>query len=164
MKRALTLLFALLCVCMAVPGAGATDAVTSASVTYFYGQSAITKEELLEQLELGAQKNGAVTVATVSADGSPNLAVVIPGVADENTLVFALAPNQTRVNFAERKVAVMAYYIYNPDAAEKPDRNRGCRVHLKLVEDETRLTELNEGKEKPENYQYFEIVKIEPLG
>lgn len=138
------------------------DSISSASTTQFYEDSAISGEELLDAIR---NMEGSITLATTNEDGSPNLAVIIPGVADENTLMFGIAPNQTKINIEERKLAVMSVYIYNPEAVEKTDRNIGAKLVLKLVEDEEKITKLTKDTDTPEGAMTFmEIVKVLPLG
>lgn len=145
-------------------GTASMDSISSASTTNYYSDSSLTKEQFLEDLTLGQTKPGTTTVATVNEDGSPNIAVVVPGAVDENTIVFSLSPNQTRRNFEKKKIAILAYYIYNPAAEDKAERNKGCRIIIELIEDQAAIAQYNEGKENSENNQYFKIVEVLPLG
>ena len=61
--------------------------MTSASLTH-YEDSSLSQEELLRAIENG---EGGCTIATVNQDGSPNLIVAVPGVADGNHLIFGWA-------------------------------------------------------------------------
>lgn len=137
------------------------DSISAASKTYYYEKSGLKDKALIEAIN---QRKGASTVATTNADGSPNLAVVVPGVADDNTLMFGIAESQTKKNIEERKLAVLSVYIYNPTAAEKTDRNIGAKVVLKLVEDKAKIKELTEKTKSKEGTIFMEMVKVMPLG
>lgn len=137
------------------------DSISAASKTYFYEKSALKDNALLEAIK---QRKGASTVATTNVDGSPNLAVVVPGLADDNTLMFEMAENQTKVNVQDRKIAVLSVYIYNPTAAEKTERNVGAKVVLKLVEDKDKIKQLTEKTKAKEGTIFMEMVKTMPLG
>jgi uncharacterized protein YnzC (UPF0291/DUF896 family) len=136
------------------------DAKASASVTYFYEGSSLKGEDLLKAI---TERKCAISVATVNADGSPNAAVVIPAVADAETLMFGLADNQTKVNLMERKQAVVTAYIYNPTAENKLERNVGARLVVEYISDEAKINELNE-KTKLKGMMYVKILEIKPLG
>ncbi len=137
------------------------ESISAASKTYFYENSALKDQALLDAIN---ERKGATTLATTNADGSPNLAVIVPGVADENTLMFGISENQTKVNIQERKLAVVSVYIYNPSAAEKTERNIGAKLVLKLVEDEAKIKELTEKTKAKEGTVFMDIVKVLPLG
>lgn len=137
------------------------DSFTSASVKNFYEASSLKGEDLFQAIK---ERKCAISVATVNPDGSPNAAVVIPGMADEKTLMFGLADNQTKVNFKERKDAVVTAYIYNPESEEKLERNVGARLVTKYIDDEAKIEELMKKTEANEGTMFLEIVEILPLG
>ncbi|MCB2288560.1 peptidoglycan-binding protein [Clostridium sp. CS001] len=137
------------------------DSISAASKTYYYESSSLTGVKLMDAIKA---RSGATSVATTNQDGTPNIATVVPGVADENHLQFGISPNQTSANILERKIAVLTFYIYNPTAVEKADRNIGARVVLKLVEDETKIKDLMTKTKAAEGTIFMEIVKVLPLG
>lgn len=137
------------------------DAQASASVTYYYESSSLKGDALLNAIK---ERKCAISVATVNADGSPNAAVVIPGLADEETLMFGLANNQTKVNFIERKQAVVTAYIYSPTATSKADRNIGARLEVEYISDEAKIKELTAKTNAAAGTMFVKIIKILPLG
>lgn len=138
------------------------DTITAASGTSYYAGSSYDLDALKEAL--GAYPYPvSVTVSTVNADGSPNLAVAIPGISEDGKyLTFGLAENRTRENLTERELAVVLFYEYTPEA-EKALRNQGCKVVVGYVGDEENKR-LNEeaGNENPS--LFMEIIEILPIG
>ncbi len=145
--------------------AQSVDSVSKASTVQYYAKSSLEGEALWTALE---SRRCAISVATVNADGIPNAAVVIPGVAKDRTaLIFGLAPNQTAENFKARKLAVVTAYIYDPSAAEKLDRNKGARIVVEYISDpelQKRLAEENKDRGASEKSTFMRIVKVIPLG
>jgi len=141
--------------------APSADSISAASGKFYYEAASYTAEQL--KVALSAYPySGSVTIATVNEDGSPNLAVAIPGLsADGQYLTFGFAENRTKLNMTMRKLAVVSVYEYKPTAESKADRNRGCRIILEYPGDEANAA-LNAGKERPS--LYMKIVKILPLG
>ena len=137
------------------------DSISSASVAHFYEASSLKGEELMNAIN---DRSGSVTIATTNEDGTPNIATLVPEAVDENTLMFQFAENQTKVNLEERDLAVLSYYIYKPEAEEKADRNSGARLILKLITDESKISELSTKAEAPAGVIFMEIVKVLPLG
>lgn len=137
------------------------DSISSASKVYYYKSSSLTGQALLDAI---TQKKGAVAIATTNADNTPNIATVIPDVVDANILMFGITDNQTRHNIRERKIAVMSFYIYNPDAADKSIRNSGARIILRIIEDKAKIKELLLKTKKADDTTFMEIVKVLPVG
>lgn len=137
------------------------DSISAASKAYYYEKSSLTGANLMNAI---SARKGAAAVSTTNEDGTPNIATVIPGVVDENHLMFGISPNQTKTNINERKIAVLSYYIYKPEALEKSERNIGARLILKLVEDETKIKDLMTKTKAAEGTIFMEIVKVLPLG
>lgn len=164
MKRTLVAL-TLLAAALGLASAQSADAVSKASTVQYYAKSSLLGEDLWKALET---RQCAIAVATVNADGSPNAAVVIPGVTkDRSALVFGLAPNQTLLNFRERRLAIVTAYIYNPSAADKLERNKGARILVEFVSDPAqagKLLEDNRDKGATENSVFMRILKVMPLG
>lgn len=174
MKRTKLFIIATLCMFIFVGCTGANetkdstketvhnvDSISAASKVVFYPDSSLEGQELIDAIEA---RTGAVAIATTNDDGTPNIATIIPGVADENTLMFGSTENQTKLNIDQRKLAVLSFYIYKPDAEEKSERNAGARLILKLVEDDSKLEELRTKTEAGEETIFMEIVKVLPIG
>lgn len=136
------------------------DGISSASCHFFYEQSSYSKEELFQALELGQVTT---SLATVNPDGLPNLAVLIPKVADETHLMFGLSANQTKLNLARTKEAVLLVYAYFPQELDKFKKNQGARVKLQLEEDPKVLQNLTKKIGKP-GLTFLKIKEILPLG
>ena len=142
------------------------DTFTSASQgKYFYQDSALTDDALWQVM---ATYQAAPTIATVNPDGSPNLAVFMPGMPmeldGERYFVFGLADNQTKLNLQENKVGVLSLYQYNPKAEDKMERNIGARIKFEVVEDEDIINKLSEENEIREGSIICHAVEILPLG
>lgn len=141
--------------------APSVDSISAASGKYYYEAGSYSAEQLKAALSAYPYA-GSVTIATVNEDGSPNLAVAIPGLsADGQYLTFGLAANRTGLNMTTRKLAVVCIYEYRPLAENKVDRNRGCKIIVEYPGDEANAA-LNAGKERPA--LHMKIVKILPLG
>ena len=153
----------------AAPTVEATsDTFTSASLNkYFYQDSALTGEELWEVL---ASYQAAPTVATVNPDGTPNLAVFMPGMPmeldGERYFVFGLSDNQTKLNLEQNKTGVLALYQYDPTAEDKMERNVGARIKFEIVEDEKIIEALNKANDNAirEGSTICHVVEVLPLG
>lgn len=172
MKRVIALLLVLVVVFAAV---GCTkqqateavkpsvDTITAASGQLYYPAGSYDLPALQAALSAYPYKV-TVGIATTNADGSPNLAVAIPGItSDGKYLKLGLADNRTKANMTERELAVVMFYEYNPTAVEKTDRNKGCRVIAKYVGDKENTRLNNEAKDKNPTL-YLEIVEILPIG
>ncbi|WP_040210163.1 hypothetical protein [Clostridium polynesiense] len=140
-----------------------TDSISKASTKVFYEKGSLTGQALVDSIN---KREGSVTIATTNPDGSPNLAVAVPGAINDKYLVMGLAPNQTLENFKNHKIGVISYYIYNPAAQEKNDRNKGARLVVKMVEDKDTKEKLKKeaGEKANDNSLFLEIVEVKPLG
>jgi hypothetical protein len=138
------------------------DTISAASATSYYAASSYDLAKLISVL--GAYPYPvSVTIATVNSDGSPNLAVCIPGITkDGKYLTFGLSENRTKANFQERELGVVLFYEYTP-TAEKAERNKGCKAVVRYVGDEEN-TRLNEAAANKNPSLYMEIVDILPIG
>jgi len=145
--------------------AQSADGISKASTTQYYEKSSLKGDDLWKALET---MQCAISVATVNADGTPNAAVVIPGVTKDRTaLVFGLAPNQTIENFKARKFAVVTAYIYNPTATDKLERNKGARIIIEYISDPAEIKRQVEDNKNPritEKSTFMKIIKVMPLG
>jgi hypothetical protein len=138
-----------------------TDAISSASTKYYYESNSLEGEELIECLK---SKDGAITMSTVNADGSPNCAVIIPSVVDDNILKFRLVNNQTKENILKRKLAVLTTYIYKPESEDKSEKNSGARIVLEYIEDNKEINKLMKQTNSDTGTVFMKIIKILPLG
>ena len=139
----------------------AVDGVSSASLTH-YEDSSLSQEALMKAIENG---EGGCTIATVNQDGSPNLIVAVPGVADENHLIFGWADNTTKANVKRTGQAMIAYYLYDSQAAEKSGRHSGARLRVELEADEAVLKKLFEDNpDLPSIGTVLKITEVLPLG
>lgn len=141
------------------------DAISKASTVAYYAKSSLTGDALWQAIE---SRSGAFSVATVNPNGTPNAAVVIPGISKDRTaLFFGIAPNQTLENIKNKKLAVLTIYLYNATASDKFERNKGARIILELITDQaeiTRLVELNKDRGASATSIFMKIVKVLPLG
>lgn len=137
------------------------DSISSASKTNYYEQSSLKGEELFNALR---ERRCAIVVSTANSDGTPNAGVVIPGVADENTLMFGMAENQTKINLIERKYAVITAYIYSPDAKEKLKRNVGAKIIVSYISDPAEIKKLLKKTGSREGTIFVKVEKVLPLG
>lgn len=87
-------------------------------------------EELMASMR---SVEGVSVVATVNEDGSPNAAVFVPMMPDEDHVVMTLAKNHTRENVERTGRCALVYDVVDPTAEEKSGRHRGARLHLELV-------------------------------
>lgn len=141
--------------------ADTADAASSASL-YFYEQSSLTGEELRTAMR---NAEGSCSVATVNADGSPNLANFVPYPAGEEYLAFTFSANVTKENLLRTGEAMVSYYIYDADAEDKYERNQGARFRVEPVTDEAVIAQLREETpEIPEGSTFVHIVEVLPLG
>lgn len=76
---------------------------------------------------------GTSVVATVNEDGTPNAAIFVAMMADEDHLVMTLAANRTRENIERTGSCVVVYDVANPQAADKAARHKGARLRCELV-------------------------------
>lgn len=141
------------------------DSISAASKMFYYAKSSLTGEDLWKAIE---QRAGAVVVSTANEDGTPNAAIIIPGITrDRTALIFGIAPNQTLENLKARHIAVITIYIYTPTAADKFERNKGARIIAELITDKAEIDRLvAENKDRGASAQstFLKIVKILPLG
>ncbi len=138
------------------------DAVTTPSVsTNMYTN--LDQAALLEEI---GKYSGVTVVSTVNADGTPNIAILTPGVADENHIVFNLAPtNATMTNLKRDKIAKIVFDKPNTAAQTKEERHQGAVVRLELEEDTAVLDELKASNEYiTDSSLVCKIVEVLPVG
>ena len=155
-----SLMLALLCA-----GASAEDAdtFTSASVSHFYADSALTGDALMDAINTFS---GFYLVSTTNPDGTPNSAFFIFSCLkndDTYYLQMGLAENQSKLNLTQNGGG-LAVYAASPSGEEgaKPYAVSGARMRFTQVTDETLLKTLNPSGN--EAALFFEITEVLPLG
>lgn len=138
----------------------ADAAATASATTGLY-----TNLDQAALLEVIGQFKGLCNVSTVNADGTPNIAIFVPGVADDSHIFFNWADNATKANVLREKTAIMSYDIADPTAEEKAGRHSGAVVKLELEEDAEVLAQLQEANESvSEASVVLKIVEVLPVG
>lgn len=84
---------------------------------------------------------GICVVATVNEDGTPNGAIFVPAMPDDEHVILMLANNHTRANIERTGIARMVYDVTNPTAPDKAARHAGARLDLSLVRSEGTTSE-----------------------
>lgn len=161
MNKLLTIIVSLMLVlALCVPALAETvDAVSSASVADFYGDSAMTGEELMNAIN---SFSGFYTITTADAEGNLNCGFFIYGMVEkdgEYYLQFGLAPNQTRENLVNTGKAVA---VYAAAPTDKPYAVAGARMWCEIVTDEALLAELNAAGSN--TALFFHVTAIRSLG
>lgn len=110
-----------------VPDATDTPAVPDATTNRFTNLNAKQLGESLAKME------GIFVLATTNEDNTPDAAIFVPRMLDEQHLVFFLAQNRSRKNLERTKQAWGVYEVSHPEAKEKQDRYAGARLKLSLV-------------------------------
>lgn len=138
----------------------ADAAATASATTGLY-----TNLDQAALLEAIGQFKGLCNVSTVNADGTPNIAIFVPGVADDSHIFFNWVDNATKANVLREKTAIMSYDIADPTAEEKAGRHSGAVVKLELEEDAEVLAQLQEANESvSEASVVLKIVEVLPVG
>ena len=164
MKKFAALLLALM---MVLPMAAMAEAVespaidtaTSASVSNYYAQYALTGDELMDAVNGQA---GFYLICTTNPDGSPNAGVFIFAIKKLNEKYYiqlGLAPNQTKANL-EATGEGLAVYATIP--TETPYAVGGARFYFETIEDQAVVDELM--KDARQGAMFYEITEILPLG
>ena len=110
-----------------IPDATDTPAVPDATTNRFTNLNAKQLGESLAKME------GIFVLATTNEDNTPDAAIFVPRMLDEQHLVFLLAQNRSRKNLERTKQAWGVYEVSHPEAKEKQDRYAGARLKLSLV-------------------------------
>ena len=168
MKKFAALLMALLMVLPMVAMAEAVaspsaDAFTSASVSNYYAQYALTGDDLMNAVN---GQTGTYIVCTVNPDGTPNAAYFIFSMVkhgEEYYLQLGLAENQSKANLNAGSKGV-AVYAANPTGAEGAPAYSvsGARIWFEALEDEAIAAELAAGA-RP-GAAFYKITAVRPLG
>ena len=162
MKKLLILVLALCLISLPALGEAA-DAVTSASVADFYGAAALTGDDLMNSINA---YNGFFAVASVNADGTPNIGFYIYSMVkldDVYDLQLGLAPNQTTANI-DNGSALMAMYAAVPAGeGAKPYATAGARMALEKVTDADLIAALK-AIAPQQTEMFYKVVGVRPLG
>ena len=163
MKKALILVLILgLAVMPALAETVEADAVTSASVSDYYGAGMLSGDDLMNALN---SYTGFYAIASVNADGTPNIGFYIYGCVkldDTYYLQLGLAPNQTTANVDNGSELVAMYAALPAEGATYP--TSGARMTLKKVTDEAVLEKLLENAPAGYAPMYYEITAVRSLG
>lgn len=143
------------------PSDDVVDAVTTPS-TYTNKYTNYSQEEVLQAMK---QYRGLCTVATVNAEGTPNVAIFVPGVADDSHIMFYWANNATKENVLRDGKAVLTYDVANPTAESKEERHQGAVIKVELETDEQVLADLKANNEAVNDAAVvLKIVEVLPIG
>ena len=125
----------------------AEDAVSSASVADFYGQAALTGDDLMNAIN---SFSGFYLVTTTNPDNSPNAAFFVFGMVKHEDHYYV------QLSLAE--------YAATPSSEEgaKPFATSGARIRFKAITDEAVAAALAENAN--EATLFFEVVDVRPLG
>ncbi len=144
--RLVMLVMAALLAC--APALAEVDAFTSASVTDFYGDNALTGDELMNAIN---SFSGFYLVCTTNPDGSANAGYFIYGCAEldgKYYLKMGLAENQSRQNLLTNGEG-LAVYAATPAGGEEDELYAvsGARMRFTVVTDSEVLAalEIEEG-------------------
>ena len=162
MKKLIALL---LCLMMVLPVAAlaeeTVDTFTSASVANFYGDFALTGDDLMNAVN---SQSGCYIVNTTNPDGSPNAGYfifAIKKVEDKYYLQLGLAANQSKLNL-EANGEGLCVYAALPAADGKPYCVSGARFYFETIADQAIVDELM--KDARQGAMFFEITEVLPLG
>ncbi len=109
MKKFLIVLTSLILVCsLAACNSGSQTSASSQTSTPSKTTNLYTNLDQPALMEAIRQYQGVCTVSTVNADGTPNLAVFVPGAVGDEYVVFGWAENATKANVLRDKKAVMS--------------------------------------------------------
>ena len=135
------------------------DAFTSASVSNYYTQYALTGDDLMNAVNGQA---GFYLICTTNPDGSPNAGVFIFAIKklnDKYYIQLGLAPNQTSANLEATGEGLAVYAIMT---ADKPYAVSGARFYFETIADQAVVDELM--KDARQGAMFFEITEVLPLG
>ena len=146
---------------------GSVDTISQASEGIFYEKSSWDEAKVKEVLANNVSTAAAVVLSTTNEDGTPNAATIVPGMVNDNTLVFNIASEgNTKLNLVEREIAVLTIFNHNAGEEDKFVRNQGARVILKTVTDEDKIEALvkEAGLKDGSTAVFTEMVEFLPLG
>ena len=137
------------------------DAFTSASVSNYYAQYALTGDDLMNAVN---SQTGCYIVNTTNPDGSPNAGYFIFAIKklnDKYYVQLGLAPNQSKLNLEANGEGLCVYAaLPAPDA--KQYCVSGARFYFETITDQAVVDELL--KDARQGAMFYEIVEVLPLG
>ena len=164
MKKKLFVVALCLCLALCLAACGNQAAPDAAATPSTY-TNLYTNMDLAAVLEAMSQYAGLCNVATVNADGTPNLAIFVPGVVDDSHIMFGWAENATKANVLRDKKAVITYDVADPTAESKEERHAGAVLKVELEEDAKVLEEIRANNESiSDAYVILKIVEVLPIG
>ena len=162
MKKLFALVLSLLMVLsVAALAEEPVDTFTSASQSNFYGQYALTGDDLMNAVN---SQSGTYLISTTNPDGSPNAGYFIFAIKkldDKYYLQLGLAPNQS-LNNLNANGEGLAVYAANPVEGAKPYAVSGARIRFAAIEDQAVVDALM--ADARQGALFFEIVDVQPLG
>ena len=138
-----------------------TDVFTSASVANFYGQFALTGDDLMNAVN---SQSGCYIVNTTNPDGSPNAGYFIFAIKklnDKYYVQLGLAANQSKLNL-EANGEGLCVYAALPAADAKQYCVSGARFYFQAITDQAVMDELL--KDARQGAMFYEITEVLPLG
>lgn len=164
MKKRLVSLLLVLALLIPMAAFAEEDAVSSASVANFYGDYALTGDDLMNAVN---SFSGFYLVSTVNPDGTANSAYFIFAITkyeDKYYLRLGLAENQSKINLEANGCGV-AVYAASPSNEEgaKPYAVSGARMTFSKVTD-TAVEEALVKESGSDTAMFFEITNVAPLG
>lgn len=139
----------------------AADAFTSASVANYYGQYALSGDDLMNAVN---SQTGFYLLCTANPDGSANAGVFIFAIRkleDKYYIQMGLADNQTKANL-EANGKGLAVYAALPAEGAKPYAVAGARFCFEAITDQAVVDALM--AEARPGAMFFEITEVLPLG
>ncbi len=137
------------------------DSISAASEKVYFEENSLTGDKLRDAVH--GYRGGAMPVATVNADGTPNLAFVGPDMIRDDAVMIGLWDNQTKENILRRKYAVAGVYLYDPDRGIT--ESRGARLVLELIEDPETIDELRSlVPDAPDDVVFMKVLRVLPVG
>ncbi|TVQ19891.1 MAG: hypothetical protein EA382_15845 [Spirochaetaceae bacterium] len=147
------------------------DAISAASTQNYYEESSLSGVALYDLI---GSRRAAFVWSTMNANGTPNAAVLVPGVVDRNQGILAQSFGgdgpQTIVNMRRGGYSILTVYQHNPDSADRLERNTGARVVCEYISDPAQqrrlLAEFQRVNPRAtaENTVFLRIVRVLPLG
>ena len=105
----------------------------------------------------------------MNPDGTPDAAIFVPTMPDDEHVIMMLADNHTRANIERTGIAHLVYDVPDPAAEDKAARHAGARLDLALVRPEGDTAE--EHRRVAESYarmnpavMILRIERILPVG
>jgi len=137
------------------------DVFTSASVSNFYADYALTGDALMDAVN---SQSGCYIINTTNPDGSPNAGYFIFAIKklnDKYYIQLGLAPNQSKTNL-EKNGEGLAVYAALPAPDAKQYCVSGARFYFETIQDQAVIDALM--ADARQGAMFYEIVEVLPLG